>query len=119
MNQAIQDAFAQGIKLGPTINKDRYICPDTGAHFEFLDMCRRMKQCARNRAQQYPDLGNPLMTGSNPKRLNKELTDQTAVTAMMKKQQRDSNLNQEILSNHTKSGGLNSGATNVKDRANS
>ena len=47
MNQAIQDAFAAGIKLGPTINKDRYICPDTGAHFEFIDMCRRVKLAAR------------------------------------------------------------------------
>ena len=49
MNDAIQEAFAQGIKLGPTINKDRYICPDTGCHFEFLDMCRRIKICEKVR----------------------------------------------------------------------
>jgi hypothetical protein len=47
MQDAIQDAFNQGIKLGPSINKDRYICPDTGAHFEFLDMSRRIKIMGR------------------------------------------------------------------------
>jgi len=38
----IEHAFAQGIKLGPTISKDRYLCPETGAHFAFPDMCRRL-----------------------------------------------------------------------------
>ena len=27
------------IKLGPVINKERYICPEAGAHFEFNKMC--------------------------------------------------------------------------------
>lgn len=34
--------FDKGIILGPTINKDRYICPVTGAHFEWRDMCIRI-----------------------------------------------------------------------------
>ena len=33
------DLAKLNIKLGPTINKDRYICPETGAHFEFNRMC--------------------------------------------------------------------------------
>lgn len=69
---AIQDAFNQGIKLGPSINKDRYICPDTGAHFEFLDMCRRMKIMEKQRNLEYRDLALSSATG---KRLNKDLTD--------------------------------------------
>ena len=34
--------FDKGIILGPTINKDRYICNVTGAHFEWRDMCIRI-----------------------------------------------------------------------------
>ena len=44
MNQEqVADVFSKGIILGPTINKDRYICPVTGAHFEFRDMSRRIE----------------------------------------------------------------------------
>jgi len=49
MADAIADAFQQGIKLGPTINKDRYICPNTGAHFEWRDMCKRIDVMAKER----------------------------------------------------------------------
>lgn len=38
----IKNAFDKGIILGPTINKDRYICPKTGAHFEVKNMCDRI-----------------------------------------------------------------------------
>ena len=38
----VEAIFDKGIILGPTINKDRYICPDTGAHFEWRDMCIRI-----------------------------------------------------------------------------
>lgn len=96
MNEAIQEAFAAGIKLGPTINKDRYICPDTGAHFEFIDMCRRIKICEKLRLKQFPELAQ--MAVSNGKRLNKDLVDPQAVQNM-RKQQRDSKINQDALSN--------------------
>jgi hypothetical protein len=46
---AVTDAFNQGIKLGPVINKDRYICPITGAHFEWRDMCVRIEKALKNR----------------------------------------------------------------------
>lgn len=39
----IDNIFEKGIILGPTINKDRYICPVTGAHFEWQDMVKRIK----------------------------------------------------------------------------
>ena len=42
MTDLVADVFNKGIILGPTINKDRYICPVTGCHFEFRDMCRRI-----------------------------------------------------------------------------
>ena len=41
--------FEKGIVLGPTINKDRYICPDTGAHFEWRDMCIRIQKAEKQR----------------------------------------------------------------------
>lgn len=28
---------------------DKYQCPDTGAHFEFLEMCRRLKRLQKKR----------------------------------------------------------------------
>ena len=59
-------------------------------------MCRRIKIAARQRAQQYPDLGNPLVSG-NSKKLNKELVDQKAVQQMINRQ-RESSLNQDIVS---------------------
>ena len=46
---AMNEAFEKGIKLGPTINKDRYICDRTGAHFEFYDMCKRIKKADKGR----------------------------------------------------------------------
>ena len=73
MKDAIQDAFDQGIKLGPSINKDRYICPDTGAHFEFKDMCRRINIIARQRPMDPRDTGP--ISGAG-KRLNKDINDQ-------------------------------------------
>jgi len=39
----VDNIFEKGIILGPTINKDRYICPETGAHFEWHDMIKRIK----------------------------------------------------------------------------
>ena len=45
----IEHAFTQGIKLGPTISKDRYLCPETGAHFAFPEMCRRLAKVESER----------------------------------------------------------------------
>ena len=45
-NDNIKSIFNQGVKLGPNVNKDRYICPVTGAHFEWRDMCRRLEPIA-------------------------------------------------------------------------
>ena len=49
----VKDVFEKGIILGPTINKDRYICPDTGAHFEFRDMSNRIHVMHKERTLQY------------------------------------------------------------------
>jgi hypothetical protein len=50
MNQGdIKSIFNQGLKLGPNVNKDRYICPITGAHFEWRDMCKRLEPIAQQR----------------------------------------------------------------------
>ena len=45
----VGDIFSKGIILGPTINKDRYICPVTGAHFEWRDMCKRIQIAEKQR----------------------------------------------------------------------
>ena len=49
----LKDVFNKGIILGPTINKDRYICPVTGAHFEWRDMCKRIEAMAKERMFHY------------------------------------------------------------------
>ena len=54
----VTDAFNQGIKLGPAINKDRYICPNTGAHFEWRDMCRRIEVAGKQRLFDPRDVGS-------------------------------------------------------------
>ena len=33
-------------------NDEKYQCPETGAHFEYLDMFRRLKKIATQRAKQ-------------------------------------------------------------------
>ena len=58
MNDAVADAFNKGIILGPTINKDRYICPVTGAHFEWRDMCRRIEIACKSRLFDPRDIAN-------------------------------------------------------------
>jgi hypothetical protein len=69
MNQEqITDVFNKGIILGPTINKDRYICSVTGAHFEFRDMSRRIEVMNKQRIIEY---GRDIASGT--KQLNKEL----------------------------------------------
>jgi hypothetical protein len=80
MNQdQVRDVFQKGIILGPTINKDRYICPHTGAHFEFNDMCRRMHEMARKRMFEYKEPGVESHNGNgrsvvSSKKLNKDLS---------------------------------------------
>ena len=39
----VKDAFKKGVILGPQVNKDRYQCPVTGAHFEWKNMCKRIE----------------------------------------------------------------------------
>ena len=41
------------IKLGPIINKERYICPETGAHFEFNKMCILLSVMSHERDFKY------------------------------------------------------------------
>lgn len=48
-DDVVNDMFNKGVILGPTINKDRYICPVTGAHFEWRDMCQRLQVLAKTR----------------------------------------------------------------------
>ena len=38
----MKDAWANGKKMGPNMDKKKYTCPVTGAHFEFVDMCERV-----------------------------------------------------------------------------
>jgi hypothetical protein len=36
--------YTQQIQEDDPNQVEKYQCPDTGAHFEFLDMCRRLKK---------------------------------------------------------------------------
>ena len=38
---------------GPS--KDRYLCPRTGAHFEFKDVCKRIEKMHVKRKEEYGD----------------------------------------------------------------
>ena len=78
--QQVTDVFNKGIILGPTINKDRYICPVTGAHFEFRDMSRRIEAMAKQRVIEY---GRDVASGH--KQLNKELKNQAAINNLIQK----------------------------------
>jgi hypothetical protein len=40
----------KGIYAGDKSN-DKYICTKTGAHFEFFDLCKRLKNIPAKRAQ--------------------------------------------------------------------
>ena len=78
---AVADVFQKGIILGPTINKDRYICPVTGAHFEFRDMSSRIEAMSKQRIIEY---GRDIASGT--KQLNKELKNQQAINKLIEKQ---------------------------------
>ena len=41
--QAVADLFQNGVQLGPSANNKRVISPNTGAHFRFPDMCKRLE----------------------------------------------------------------------------
>jgi len=81
----VANLFNKGVILGPTINRDRYICPATGAHFEFRDMYRRLETVQRKREF------DPSLQNIGTRQLNKDvLADQQAVQeAFKKKKQQD------------------------------
>ena len=75
--------------MGPTINQNRYICPNTGAHFEFRDMYRRLEVVRQKREFDPRDPANA------SKALNKEvLADQNAIQDAIKKKKHQDALNQ-------------------------
>ena len=64
------------MKLGPTISKDRYICSETGAHFEFIDMCKRICKIDADRMKEVQN---------DKKSLNKKLSNPQTVEALRNK----------------------------------
>ena len=45
----LQTGLSHGVALVPAAPKERYSDPLTGAHFEFLDMCRRIDKISKTR----------------------------------------------------------------------
>ena len=43
----MKDAWHNGKKMGPNLDKKKYTCPVTGAHFEFSDMCQRVYELCK------------------------------------------------------------------------
>ena len=40
----LEDVWEKGKKLGPNPGKTKYTCDKTGAHFEHIEMCRRLER---------------------------------------------------------------------------
>ena len=45
----LKTGLSHGVAIVPNAPKQRYNCPDTGAHFEFEDMCVRLEKLERLR----------------------------------------------------------------------
>lgn len=61
----LKTGLSHGVAVIPNDPKQRYICPDTGAHFKFEEMCTKIEVMERKRAIQYGLV-------SNVKYLNKD-----------------------------------------------
>lgn len=45
----LKTGLSHGVAIMPSAPKQRYNCPETGAHFEFNDMCIRLEKIERLR----------------------------------------------------------------------
>jgi hypothetical protein len=45
----LKTGLSHGVAIVPNAPKQRYNCPDTGAHFEFYDMCTRLDKIEKLR----------------------------------------------------------------------
>lgn len=45
----LKTGLSHGVAIVPNAPKQRYNCPDTGAHFEFSEMCTRLEKLERLR----------------------------------------------------------------------
>lgn len=56
----IKSGLSHGVALVPNPPKERYYCPVTGAHFEFLDICKKLDVIARRRDDELIQMGYQL-----------------------------------------------------------
>ena len=45
----LKTGFSHGVAIVPNAPKQRYTDPDTGAHFDFDDMCERLEKLMKKR----------------------------------------------------------------------
>ena len=45
----LQTGLSHGVAIMPNAPKERYSCPETGAHFEYFDMCARLERMRKRR----------------------------------------------------------------------
>jgi hypothetical protein len=48
----LKTGLSHGVALVPNPPKERYSCPETGAHFEFHEVSRRLEILARKRNEE-------------------------------------------------------------------
>ena len=61
----LQTGLSHGVAIIPNAPKQRFSDPQTGAHFEFEEMCRRLEQLKKKRFQE------EMQASSKSKSLNK------------------------------------------------
>jgi len=54
----LKTGLSHGVALVPNPPKERYYCPNTGSHFEFFDLCKRLEILARKRNEENQLNGN-------------------------------------------------------------
>ena len=45
----LKTGLSHGVAIMPNAPKERYSDPDTGAHFDHIDMCQRLERMAKKR----------------------------------------------------------------------
>ena len=56
----IKSGLSHGVALVPNPPKERYYCPVTGAHFEWVDICKKLEVIARRRDDELIQMGYQL-----------------------------------------------------------
>mmetsp|Transcript_25433 Transcript_25433/g.31809 ORF Transcript_25433/g.31809 Transcript_25433/m.31809 type:complete len:99 (+) Transcript_25433:18-314(+) len=85
----LQTGLSHGVAIIPNAPKQRFNDPDTGAHFEFEDMCERLEKVLKKRFIEEMQ--------SNKKGLNKNFMKETRNGDPLVRKEANSKTNEEVL----------------------